>query len=82
LFTDAGVILITTISNLDDYELKMIKTLNQPGDCVVVNIGENKLSTGSVDMEIASLESIGQAAAIEQITKLLQSRNYLIEYYV
>ncbi|MDO8301849.1 MAG: GTP-binding protein, partial [Sedimentisphaerales bacterium] len=27
LFTDAGVILITTVSSLDDYELKMIKTL-------------------------------------------------------
>jgi bifunctional enzyme CysN/CysC len=82
LFTDAGIILITTVSHLDDSELAMIKTLNHPGDCVVIHIGDTRLEAVSVDLEIASDDSPGFSAAIRKITDLLQSRNYLIEYYV
>jgi len=80
LFTDAGLILITTASDLDDYELEMIKTLNSPNECVIVNIGENRFSKTVPDMQIDSIKD--SEAAINEICELLKAKKYLIEYYV
>ena len=80
LFTDAGLILITTASDLDDYELEMIKTLNSPNECVVVNIGENRFSKTVPDMQIDSIKN--SDVAINEICELLKAKKYLIEYYV
>ncbi len=80
LFTDAGVILITTVSDLDDYELAMLKTLNQPNECVVINIGQNRFSKQKIDLQVDDISD--KEVAISKIKKLLQTKNYLIEYYV
>ena len=80
MFADAGVILITTVSDLDDYELEMIETLNRPNECVVVNVGENRFNKRKVDLQTDNIED--KYGAILQIKELLQSKNYLIEYYV
>jgi len=44
IMTDAGLILIASISNVDQYELEMLKSLNRPSKTVIVNVGENMLS--------------------------------------
>lgn len=80
LFTDAGVILIVTASDLDDYELEMVKTLNLPNECVVVNVGENRFSQQQIDLQADDVSD--RDKAIEKVKKLLRSKNYLIEYYV
>lgn len=80
LFTDAGMILITTVSNLDDYELETINTLNKPNDCRVINIGVNRFSRTSVDLQIDSLDDV--ATAVSRIKELLTTKKYLIEYYL
>ncbi len=80
MFTDAGLILITTVSDLDDYELEMINTLNHPNDCLVINVGQNQFTKAKVDLQVDDLTE--QAGQIKQIKELLQSKNYLIEYYL
>ncbi|MFH1715710.1 MAG: GTP-binding protein [Planctomycetota bacterium] len=80
LFTDAGMILITTVSNLDDYELETINTLNKPNDCRVINIGLNRFSRTNVDLQIDSLNDV--ADAVNRIKELLTTKKYLIEYYL
>lgn len=80
LFTNAGVILITAISDLDDYELEMIETLNQPNECVVINVGENRFTRKKVDLEVT--DATDRDAALRKIKQLLQSKAYLIEYQV
>jgi bifunctional enzyme CysN/CysC len=80
LFTDAGLILITAVSDLDDYELEIIQTLNSPNDLLVVSIGESRLSRRQPDLQLASASQV--ATAIGEIQALLQSRNYLPEYYL
>jgi len=80
LFTDAGLILITTVSDLDDHELEIVDTLNRPGDLLVVNIGENRFFKRKPDLEISPL---GKAEdSVRLIQQLLVSRNYLPEYYL
>jgi adenylylsulfate kinase-like enzyme len=80
LFTDAGVILITTVSDLDDYELEMLTTLNEPNDTVVVNIGDCQLTRRSPDLQIDDIND--RENAILKIKTSLGAKNYLIEYQV
>ncbi len=80
LFTDAGLILITTVSDPDDYELGIIKQLNQPNDCLVVNIGPGRLSEDRVDLQIDDLENVREA--IGRIKTMLSEKKYLLEYYL
>jgi len=80
LFTDAGLILITTVSSLDDYELEMINLLNQPNDCRVINVGQSHFSKSEVDLQLDDLGDIKDAIA--KIKTLLTAKKYLIEYYL
>ncbi len=80
LFTDAGLILITTISGLDNYELDIIKQLNQPNDCRVINIGENIFTNSQIDLQLD--EMTDTADALRQIRELLAEKKYIIEYYL
>ena len=80
LFTDAGVILITTVSDLDDYELEMLTTLNKPNDTVVVNVGTCRLTKRTPDLQIDDIND--RENAMLRIKSALSTKNYLIEYYV
>ena len=80
LFTNAGLIFITTISDLDEYELEMIEKLNEPNDCLVVNIGENRFSRGRADLEIDPKSNTDKV--IEEIKGMLAKKNYFMEYYL
>jgi bifunctional enzyme CysN/CysC len=80
MFTDAGLILITTVSGLDDYELEMIETLNQPHDHLVVNVGSNNFTHSKVDLQLE--DSTNRDEAIGEIERLLASKKYLVEYYL
>jgi bifunctional enzyme CysN/CysC len=80
LFTDAGLILITTVSDLDDYELRMIDTLNQPNELLVVSVGENQLSRRQPDLHIEKVTD--NVDALRGIHELIQAMNYLMEYHL
>ncbi|HOQ05257.1 MAG TPA: GTP-binding protein [Anaerohalosphaeraceae bacterium] len=80
LFTDAGLILITTISHLDDYELQAIRTLNQPYPCLVVAIGPHQLAQAQPDLHIEKPADVPEV--IEKIKCLLTREHYLLEYHL
>lgn len=80
LFTNAGLIFITTVSDLDEYELEMIEKINEPNDCLVVNIGENRFSQHRADLEIDS--DADAERVIEEVKGLLARKNYFMEYYL
>jgi bifunctional enzyme CysN/CysC len=69
ILTDAGLILITNVSDIDDYELEMIKSLNRPNKSIVINVGENVFSAGHVDLTLA--DTIETPAAVREIVNLL-----------
>lgn len=80
LFTDAGLILIATVSGLEKYELKTLKTLNHPGQTLVVGIDAETLPHSEQDLVLDSNTDKNKTAA--QIASLLTERNYLPEYYL
>jgi bifunctional enzyme CysN/CysC len=78
LFTDAGAIFITTVSDLDDHELDLIDALNQPNELVVINVGASRFTRRQPDLQLDQV-TIG---ALREIHGLLQARNYIIEYHL
>ena len=80
LFTDAGLILIATVSNLEEYELNILKTLNNPGQTLVVGVDSVTLEKNNLDLALASNSDKEDPAAL--IAALLTQRNYLPEYYL
>jgi bifunctional enzyme CysN/CysC len=78
LFTDAGLILIATVSDLDDDELDVLETLNKPGDLLVVSVGESRLSRRQADLALGA--PADTAAAVERVKTLLAARTCLPEY--
>lgn len=70
--TDAGLILITNVADIDDYELEMIKSLNRPNKSLVINIGENVFNSGHVDLELPS-DLVRESAIKESVNLLIKS---------
>ncbi|MDE2223514.1 MAG: 50S ribosome-binding GTPase, partial [Candidatus Omnitrophica bacterium] len=51
LMTDAGLILITSIAEIDQYELDMLKKLNNPNRSFVIQVGQDeRFNPESVDL--------------------------------
>jgi len=78
LFIDAGLIVITTIADLDDFELQTLDTLNQPGELVVVNVGEVQLSRRKPDLVLDKVDP----DALPALHALLQEKQYIQDYQI
>jgi bifunctional enzyme CysN/CysC len=78
LFTDAGMIVVTTIADLDDFELETLDTLNRPGELVVVNIGEVQLSRRTPDLVLDQVDP----GALSALHSLLQEKRYIHDYQI
>lgn len=50
--TNAGLILITSISDIDDYELGILKALNRPNQTIIVNVGENQFEPSKINVTL------------------------------
>ena len=73
VLTDAGLILITSVSDIDDDELNMLKYLNSPNKTITVNVGPNRFSQAEVDLVLAEHEptAAGAAKIVDCLTKSL-----------
>jgi len=70
LMTDAGLILITSITDIDQYELNMLKKLNAPNRTLVVCVGEDdRFTAESIDLVLVENEE--SEAAVKKIVDLL-----------
>jgi bifunctional enzyme CysN/CysC len=69
LMTDAGLILITSVTNIDEYELGVLKKLTSPNRTFVINVGENRLAEKQADLVLEENEE--SATAVKQIVDLL-----------
>jgi bifunctional enzyme CysN/CysC len=78
LFTDAGLIVITSIADLDDFELETLDVLNQPGELVVVNIGEVQLSRRRPDLVLDRVDS----GSLDVLHRLLLEKRYIQDYQI
>jgi len=68
VMTDAGLILITSITDIDEYELGLLKSLNRPNPTVVIHVGNDKSQEGA---DLNLIENEGSPAAVQTILDLL-----------
>lgn len=80
IMTDAGLILITPVSNADDYDLEKLKLLNSPNELIVINIGDSILDKFNVDVNLDANPSI--ESSLTSILKLLVDKNIIPEYCI
>ena len=70
LMTDAGLILITSVTDIDQYELDMLKKLNSPNRTLVVCVGEDTRFTPE-SIDLALVENEESDVAVRKIVDLL-----------
>jgi len=70
LMTDAGLILITSVTDIDQHELALLKKLNSPNRTLVICVGEdNRFNAESVDLALSQNEA--SDPAVKKIVDLL-----------
>nr|MBP9854702.1 adenylyl-sulfate kinase [Candidatus Omnitrophota bacterium] len=62
VMTDAGLIFIARVSDVDRYELDTLRTLNQPNRTVVINVGESPFDVGQVDLILDETSNTEESA--------------------
>ncbi len=80
VFTDAGLIFITSMYECDDAELEILTVLSEPFEILVVTCGLNPFSQRVPDMQIT--DEITAAEAKVLLTKLLADRDVVPEYFL
>lgn len=80
-FTGSGQIMISAMSNMDDYDIENLKILNSPNEILVINIGQNNFNKFQVDCNLE--KSIGIDGAVNKVIELLHKENIIpLEYYL
>ncbi|OVE81833.1 adenylyl-sulfate kinase [bacterium M21] len=80
IMTDAGLLLITTLVDVDDFDLERLKRLNEPHDFFVVNVGENTFNQYPVDLNLA--EETDLTEAVNQVIQELNAQSVLLDYCI
>lgn len=79
LFTDAGLIVVSTITNLDDQEATILKLLAQPSELIIVTIGESSLTDFPVDYQLD--ETLPLDRRLGRVLDLLRKKSILLDDY-
>jgi bifunctional enzyme CysN/CysC len=69
VMTDAGLVLITSITDIDEYELDILRQLNRPNKIFVVRVGGSQISPAQADVSLE--RNVSTEEALEQIIKTL-----------
>jgi len=63
VFVDEGTLLITTVTDADDYDLERLKLMCSPTDIFVVNLGENQFSNFPINVALPYRPEMDDAIA-------------------
>ncbi len=80
LFTDAGQILISTVSDLDDAEAKFLQALSEPMQVLAITVGQSLLDQFPVEWNFRPNEDPLQA--VEKIREILRKKDVIPDYYL
>ncbi len=80
ILTDSGQIFITAVSDIDDYDLEILKLLNSPNEILVVNVGPVNFTSFKVDLAVA--EDAEAATTVKRIYDLLRRETIIPDYSI
>ena len=80
ILTDAGMIFITALEKLDDYDLEQLRLLNYPNEVLVVNQGDVKLKKHLPDALLPEDGDLKEG--LNSILKMLSNKKVIPDYYI
>jgi bifunctional enzyme CysN/CysC len=80
IFTDSGQIFITSLANVDDYDLQTLTLLNSPNEILTIHIGENPFVNFQPSLTLAVDSLLGNG--VEAVCDLLKQKNVILEYSI
>ena len=80
IMTDAGLLFITAVNEIDDYELQKLKLLNSPNELLVINLGENRFNNFEVDLELPENPNVDEV--FPELLSTLNKHNIILEYSI
>jgi bifunctional enzyme CysN/CysC len=80
VMTDCGLLFLTTLTDVDDYDLEKLRLLNAPNELFVVNVGENSFSRFHPDVELPERPEI--QPAVEKIVEELTAQQVIVDYSI
>jgi len=80
IITDSGMIFITAVDDVDDYDLEILKKLNAPQEILVVNIGKSDLASFRPDFHIE--ETADVKGAVKAVLSLLRREAIIPDYTI
>ena len=75
ILTNSGQIFITTIHEIDDYDLEKLKLLNDPHEILVINVGEDLFEKYAPDLRLE--EADDPLKAVDNIYELLKEKEII-----
>ncbi len=80
IFTDSGQIFITSLSNVDDYDLQTLTLLNSPHEILAIHIGENRFVEFPPNLTLAAGSLLEDG--VDAVCDLLKQKNVILEYSI
>jgi bifunctional enzyme CysN/CysC len=77
VLTDASVLLITTVTDADDYDLERLRMLSAPNDIFVINLGENVFTKFPIDLQFPWRPDM--ESALDTIIEELKKKKVLLD---
>lgn len=80
ILTDSGQIFITSVCDVDDYDLKALELLNSPNEILTINIGENRFA--GFTPSLCLTDELSPSQGVEAVCALLREKNVILEYNI
>lgn len=80
IITDSGQIFITSISDVDDYDLKTLELLNSPNEILAICVGENTFTGFRPNLTLDAASDI--ARGVDAVCSLLKQKKVILEYQI
>lgn len=80
IMTDAGLIFISALDRIDEYDLTRLKHLNSPNELLVIRVGNAAVADEYTDLKLANADD--RAACIGRIKLELNRQKVLPEYTI
>ena len=80
ILSDAGLIVVAAVPGLDEFELDILRMLNEPYEILTVIQGMDPIVDTPLNLRIGENES--RDASIEKIKEVLQKNEVLLDYYL
>jgi bifunctional enzyme CysN/CysC len=80
ILTDSGQIFITSLTGVDEYDLRTLEVLNSPNEILIVRVGEAVDS--AIKAHLVLPAGVDPGVGIESVRKLLREKKVIIEYQI